>query len=172
MEQKSIKEIVKTPSQAIQFMIDGLLKQSKRRDFVIDMGDYGSVEYRTTKSGKDKKVCVGCAATCAIQEVAGKNLSPSKWLTFHGTDYEQGRQLGFSEYEVSSFENAIDKVRKMQLAGIFRFFNYERIPHAAQKVIFELAENSGTFFVLGTSNWKHQLPKVQILCNKLKELGY
>ena len=58
----SIRErIAKKPSVALKAMCDGLERQSKEPDFEIDMGTF----FRRTQG-----VCVGCAATCAILELA------------------------------------------------------------------------------------------------------
>lgn len=59
------------PSDAVMAMILGLEEQSKREDFVIDMESFGM---RRKLEGRGI-VCLGCAATCALQKMTGINLT-------------------------------------------------------------------------------------------------
>ena len=53
---------------ALQAMVDGLKRQSKRKGFMVDMVTFGNVSPET---------CYGCAATCTLQEMYGVNFERS-----------------------------------------------------------------------------------------------
>lgn len=88
------------PSVAIKFALDGIKTQTQRPDFRLNMGTFGDYAPIT-------KTCYGCAATCAIQEIAGKNLDQN-------TIFNLGKRsdaLGFDYKELEGFEGAIDCAR-------------------------------------------------------------
>lgn len=82
MRTRKIKSIVSKPSEAVQAMIDGL---KNRRGLRINMGTYGQSE------DEKSKICYGCAATCTVQQVAGKKI-PASLIDF---THERARALSF-----------------------------------------------------------------------------
>ncbi len=151
----NIKETVKTPSNALQYMVDGLRKQSQRTDFRINMRTFGAVGFFEDKSDKD--ICYGCAATCTIQEIAKKDLTID---TIRGID-ARSMALGFDYSELERFEEAIDGARAGHLGRLFHFFDME------DKYFEEYCYRVKLF----TGDFKEQLPKMELLIADLKEKG-
>lgn len=100
-----IKALAPKPSQAIKAMIRGLKKADKRKDFEVDMETFGQLVNKP-----DGMVCVGCAATCALQEMAKKRFRPTT-----GFDVDdlvtRADCLEISPFEVEIFESVIDRLR-------------------------------------------------------------
>lgn len=142
-----LKAIKSKPSVALQHMVDGLLKQSRRKDFIIDMGTFGST---------DSKICYGCAATCTIQSIAKVTLFPLD-IYYAG---DRARKAKADMDELRKFEEAIDCARRGWMFTLFRFCEVEYV---------------GTFdgkFDLRTDDWRQQLPEVRETISKLKKAGY
>lgn len=148
---KSIKELAPKPSDALQAMVDGLLAQSKREDFKIEMESYGEINDHGT-------ICFGCAATCAIQQIAMKNL-PIRYEIERRSFRAEYLELGYRE--LAFFERAINFARIGDLFFIFQFYNLEKE--------FDNIFN-GSYF-LDNDNWKDELPKVEKLIAELKSKG-
>jgi len=142
-----IKDIVPKPSDAVQAMIDGLLEQDARKGFKVDMDTFGS-----SMDG----ICYGCAATCAVQKIAGKDL-PADVI---GMAREEAEFLGFDLKDVIDFEFAIDDLRAGDTKGLSEY--YDR---------FISDELRYPEFSLHSRDWREQLPAVQEYCNKLKAAG-
>lgn len=105
----NIKETVKTPSNALKLMIAGIENQINRSDFQLNMNTFGD---------SIRSICFGCAATCTIQEIAGKNLDS----TTINHIIKRGKSLGFEIDELASFEYAIDEARYGVMNSLFEFF--------------------------------------------------
>lgn len=148
MKNQSIKKIVKTPSAALQFMVDGLRKQSKREDFFVSMSTFGS---------SDGETCFGCAATCAIQELTGTNLTVKE---INGVE-ERAKALNFDLGELEHFECCINDAREGVLFNLFSFFG----------LLDKYESNYDDRFFLGSVDWKNQLTAVEKLIKELKEKG-
>lgn len=146
---KSIKELAPKPSDALQAMVDGLLNQSKRTTFEIDMNGYGGAD----------KICYGCAATCTIQQLAGKNLIPRDILDCTS----RAESLGFDPRELGDFEIAINEARMGQLLHLFIFYNL----HYKSKEKYKYDSH----FYLEDNDWREQLPQVITLIELLKSKG-
>jgi hypothetical protein len=144
---KSIRETLKVPSAALQAMVNGLRKQSKRSDFKIDMGTFGDAY---------GGVCYGCAATCALQEISGIDFTLENML-WHNLPYA----TPFSGQEISDFEDVIDAARSGYLLPLFTFFHLHPIHNRGYPRRFNL----------DTDNWEEQLPEVEKLIAELKEKG-
>jgi hypothetical protein len=145
----SIKEKIQSkPSVALQFMLDGLIKQSERADFKVDMRYFGALF---------EGVCCGCAATCAIQELTGINFD-SKTIKSVDTRAEA---ISISESELLLFESAINEVREGCIILLFEFCNLDSSDY---KPIFELC--------ITTCNWENQLPRVKELIEDLELHGF
>jgi hypothetical protein len=152
----NIRETVQTPSRALEYMIKGLLKQSKRRDFKIRMSTFGYFD-------KNDKVCFGCAATCTVQAIAKKNLTAE-------TIFWQAETLKFKSKELVKFEIVMDCARQGQLEPLFSFFKME-YPEIVSDYL-EAEEENGVDWYLGSSDWRKLLPNYKRLAAFLKEAGF
>lgn len=159
---RSIKELAPKPSDAVQAMVDGLLEQSKRTDFAIEMTTFGMAT---------KGVCFGCAATCTIQKMIGINFNnetiESRYNTvdkilqtrWTGQPFELDH-LGFREFEI-----AIDNLRKGYVDFLFKFYHVNYNEH-------ELGEKyEKDLLYLTTGSWEEGLPRYQVLADKLRADG-
>lgn len=144
-----LKAIKGKPSIALQMMIEGLQEQSKRKNFKIAMGTFGSSDYEYT--------CYGCAATCTIQKMAKKNFTHE--LITQGTD--RAKFINADLDELSRFELAIDLSRKGMLYYLFQFC---KIP----KKNIDVLESTYDYY-LGNDNWKEEIPKVKKVISILKK---
>ena len=132
------------PSDALEYMCDGLLKQDKREDFEIRMSSFGHSEGR---------VCLGCSATSAIQEIAGQNLTVGNIRT---------RELiGFDSLELDEFELVINSAR---LGSLRRLFNFCEVTEIS------CCEWSGLWFML-TGNWKSCIPTIRKAIREMRAVG-
>ncbi len=157
-----IRDIVTKPSQAIHAMCSGLERQSQREDFIVDMYTFGY---------SDKDFCYGCAATCAVQEIAGKNLLPSDFSI--GNDLAPwaltSRVLNLELQEVAEFEKAIDEARCGNLTWLFHFFG---IKEYQDESIFEHEWLEGVARAMSTDNWRDLIPAYREIAKKLASEGY
>jgi hypothetical protein len=142
-----IKDIAPKPSDAIQAMIDGLLEQSERNDFKIDMGSFG---------GFKKGVCCGCAAVCCVQKLAGVDFKDEYSITLAG----QSELSGFDSSDLDDFENAVDFLR---MGYLLPFFAYWQMVPPDMFLVDE--------WYLHDEDWREQLPLIQNYCDKLKAAG-
>lgn len=131
---------------ALQFMADGLVNQSKREDFVIDMDTFGSVD-------EQNNICYGCAATCAIQEIAGENFDKDIFAS-----PSRSRAIGLDRIELHDFEWCINTARQGILYSLFNFFDKPRLHK----------DDFDGLFKLNSNDWQEHLTKVQLLIDELK----
>ena len=130
-------------------MVNGLLKQSRRKDFKITMRTYGE---------SDGGLCFGCAATCTIQ-----NLSKSTFTAnMIGDPLGRAGVAHISFIEFATFETAINRARTGDLRHLFDFCGIETKNTSLLYADFDLQDN----------NWKKQLPQVKKTIFKLKKAGY
>lgn len=148
---RKITDIISKPSEALQAMVDGLLEQDKRPDFEVNMSTFGD-------HNEDERMCYGCAAACAIQKLAGKNLDAESIFDL----YARAGGLGISTKSLDVFETAIDIARQGGLINLFHFFNIYDVP---------LRLRLGGWS-LQTHNWREQLPVVIGFIEKLKKEGF
>lgn len=142
---------------AVDAMIKGLKKQSKRKGFIVDMDLFGKYDY-------DKHVCVGCAATCAIQHLSGVSFKGNK-IEYTDTRSEfvnvTYNDLGTFEYEIDAFRRGY---LLGSIGGLLLYFNIKKILFPAIMEQFELLPP------LENDTWKEHLPKYQKFCDYLKKL--
>ena len=148
---RKIKDIISKPSEALEAMVAGLLKQSQRADFIINMSTFGS------ENTHDKRKCFGCAATCTIQQLAGKDLTPANI----SSEIKRADALDFDYEDMESFEMAIESARHGGMWRLFKYFNMD-CP--------EDLEEAG--FNLNTSDWDRQIDDVRKFIDVLKREGY
>lgn len=147
-----IDKIKGKPSNALRYMVQGLLEQSKRKRFVIEMSTFGRQGYVDNTT-----ICMGCAATCTIQKIANKNIPLKKIDATHA----RAASLRLDVIEVIDFESAIDGARCGNLFELFRFCKRGKV-HRTQY------DNK---FYLDNEDWKNDIPKVRKLIKKLKSKG-
>jgi hypothetical protein len=148
-----IKDIVKTPSAALQAMVDGLREQSKRSDFKIDMHTYGAYN-------PGYGVCFGCAATCATQKIFETKFQPD----FINTVSRRAEAFKCEMYDLHEFEQAINSARIGVMSKLFLY--YDIVLYGVKDVSF-LPE-----FSLCTDNWEAELPKVEKYIACLQQYGF
>lgn len=147
---RTIRTIISKPSQALEMMVKGLIRQGRRKTFVIDMGTFGEVT--------DDGFCCGCAATCALQEVSGVRISRD----YISTAFQRALACEFEYGEVSDFERAINFAREGSLRLLFIFFGVDYKWYESR--------DDGNYS-LTTENWREQLPAVRKHIKELKEIG-
>jgi hypothetical protein len=146
-----IKDIVKSPSSALQAMVDGLRSQNERHDFHVDMCTFGEYD-------EDMDICFGCAATCAVQEIFGKNLRGHDIVNI----FDRADIFGCDIKDIDSFESAINYARLGNMSLLFEYYGYYgpeflvTLPH----------------LILYTGNWLINLPLVEEYIKELIERGY
>ena len=94
-----IRKEVPTLSSAIRLMVAGL-KEIPNDSFIIDMDTFGDSDIHD--------VCYGCAATCAIQQLADKRLDAGNIML----SKDRAGYLGFKQKELSQFEAIINCLRE------------------------------------------------------------
>ena len=138
------------PSNALQAMYDGLLKQDKRIGFVVNFRFFGGV--------LSDKVCFGCAATCALQEISQVDLNPGN-INLVG---ERAKAYGFENDETTRFEITMDYARNGNLYLLFGFCGLDcRKSYHFMDGISMLSKN-----------WRKQMPRLKKLIADLKQAGY
>ena len=141
------------PSVALKAMCDGLREHSKRDDFAVRMGTYGDAE---------GNICYGCAATCAVQQIAGVRFTPNTVPVDHWHDgfENHAKACGILHADIREFEFAIDNAREGEMERLFSYFN----------VPVESRLGNGTW-CMGTDNWPGEIRKVRHYIAKLQKLG-
>jgi len=149
----NIKETLKVPSAALQAMVDGLREQDERKDFKVDMGTFGAPLFSARRGRAD--ICLGCAATCTVQKIAGKNLTAD--IISH-REY-RAEVLGFDHTEFAAFERAMDQTRCGSVTELFDFF------------VVPQAKDVRPSFRLLNGTWRGQLRKVEAYIKELQAQG-
>ena len=132
------------PSDALEYMCDGLLRQGRRKGFRIAMCTYGD---------SIGQKCFGCAATSTIQEIAGRNLTVSNILN---------RQLiGFDPDELDEFETVIDFARTSSLSQLFDFCEVTEVDYRKWEDLWSIRNE----------NWKSCIPTVRKAIREMRAKG-
>jgi len=148
---RKIRDILeRKPSKAIQCMVDGLNKQSQRSDFEVIMVTFGLWV-------RKKGVCFGCAATCTIQEIAGRNLDARSI----GELEFRAFALGFEPADLERFEYAIDNLREGVPQTVFSYLGID-YPDELKK--HDLPR-------LNTTDWREGIGQYIAYANELKKSG-
>jgi len=161
---KTFREILGVPSAALQAMVDGLRLYGNRLDFKIDMGTFGSNE---------NGVCFGCAASCCVQKVLGKNLLSG------GDGIEipvvRARFFGTAVEDLGDFEWAVDGARSGSLSCLLGYFGINEMTHQS---IVELNGQWGvndtiwdSRYELNSDDWEQQLGAVEEVIAEMKAIG-
>lgn len=155
---KKFKDLLPKPSDAVQAMVDGLLKQSKRKKFVINMGTFGDF-------ADEHKVCFGCAATCAIQYITKKNFHP-KYGSIKGKSV-RAKILNWEYNDLDNFETIIDYVRLGRLYMLFNYYDRNDIINNRYK----MKQYQEQLVPLETDTWKKELYRFENLVIQLRKDG-
>lgn len=127
-EIRSIKELVKTPGNAVRHMVNGLRRYKNKEGFKINMDTYGTYRF---EEGTEP-TCYGCAATCSVQDIADHDFTYKEI----GLTNKRASALNYEPWELFSFENAINILRmgrpvpiypKDQLEDLLYFFDFELV---------------------------------------------
>jgi hypothetical protein len=108
-ETKTIRELLDGKiHKAIEAMVNGIKNQMEREDFKFYFTSFGAAH---------NGICYGCAATCTIQEIAGKNLDKNNIddVVF------RAKALNFESHDLVKFEGAIDSMRQSNLYPILKY---------------------------------------------------
>jgi hypothetical protein len=136
-------------------MVDGLEVQDRAEGRGIDMTLYWSI-------GEDG-TCFACAATCAIQQLAGKPLDPkaaySEFSEIVGENADIPASWGHDRSDLRSFERAVDTARMGQVRSLFSYMRAGRY------------EGDDPGFYLRTHDWERQLPIVREFIADLEAKG-
>ena len=133
------------PSDALEYMCDGLLNQDKRKDFEIRMKSFGHPRGH---------MCYGCAATSTIQEIAGQNLTLS--------NIKNRQLLGFDPDELDEFETVIDLARMGLLDSLFRFCDVTEVGFSKWNRLWFMQDE----------NWKFYIPTVRKAIREMRVMGF
>lgn len=142
------------PSRALQAMLDGLEAMENRSDFVIRMSTFGYALLN---------VCYGCAATCAVQQLAGYVFTPDDYKRDGDTTYMQSQSIKADTLDLERFEFAINDFR---LGSPNRLLNYFEVP-----LIAEVKTLMGDDFAMSSDNYRNHFPKVREIIEVLKRAG-
>lgn len=150
---KLIKDYIKLPSEAVQLMIDGL--KEEREGFEVNMETFGRAE-----QGGGIIFCTGCAATRALEKLAGVAFKPSNIFSRE----DRAEAAGFDYLDVDNFENAIDFLRMGNI------LNFQRHLNMVLDASFNLPQPE-VYFSLKSYNWRTELPKVEAYAELLRSQG-
>lgn len=162
---------ISRPSQALQAMIDGL--QGREKNQHVDMASFG---YRL----EGHHTCYGCAATWTLQQLRGEPL-PGEYFTAFDEDcvalrdasldtQERSHVLKQRDYEVESFEIAMDHARQGLLKTLFEFFGLSK---SDVKSFNDYCHSNGVRVRrLINESWEDCLPDYVELVKHLEKQGY
>lgn len=148
---RTIKQLAPKLSDALQAMVDGLNKQSKRQDFAVDMSTFGMAE---------NGICFGCAATCAVQELAQINLTED----CIENAYDRAATFNVTVYDLDTFEKAIDTFRRGNPYVLLAYYGIVETG-------LEWMLHSYCGLRLNTNDWKEKIPIVENYIKELKRLN-
>lgn len=129
---------------AVDAMITGLRTHSGREDFKINMMWWAST---------DGVLCFGCAATCAVQQLTGINVTKDNVFTVYNH-----AEWGDDSRDWRKFASAINCLRQGMLGVIFDYFKKDRRLIGFRNLP-----------VLHTHNWQTELKHYTTLLIALKE---
>ena len=128
-------------------------------------------------------MCFGCAATCAIQKIVGKNIDyeitkdhidPMSWEIQSKYLHEEIFGLETTQ-EATTFEQAINGARMGSLILLFEFFEIdpaEYMTKAGCKNFIRIYDDEDDIICMETANWRKLIPFVEKKIKQLQEAGY
>ena len=155
-----ILKVVPTPQAAMTAMCDGLERQDKRSEFHIDM-DF----FLTASDKTGVNVCCGCAATCAVQQIARRDYNP-KFIAPDDAKVlavtERALYFDIEPTQLMNFEYAMDSARLGLMGDLYAFYGLPKPKHSVNP-----------FTPLNNNNWRDKLKGVRKWiekCEKLEKL--
>lgn len=143
----TFRDILKTPSNALEAMLDGLEASKNWDNFRIQMKVYA---YKSSESD----VCYGCAASCTVLNLYGYNtqffVDRYSWKDLADT-------LDCDPEDLKKFEQAIDNVRYCSMYTLGRYFGVE------------LDDPEETWYM--SNNWESSVLHIRTYIERLKALG-
>ncbi len=157
---------------ALEAMLAGLEAAEQRDDFVIDMWSYGHVanEKRDWDEPYDDAAhdgkCHGCAATCALMQLTGKQFGADELPGYSGgARASWGRQAelcGLDQEDLEQFEMAIDQVR------VGKLWPLQAYMHVSPVELEEALLGFGGTIGLPNCNWRNGEANMRALITELK----
>ena len=136
---------------AVEAMIMGLKNQNDRADFTVNMMVFGDVD-------KQKSMCFGCAATCAVQELFGTNFN-----TYNITDRDRrAYAVHIDAMTLLSFEGVIDDLRFGYAHVLAEYCDLEDYDHQTVARCFECMP------ALTHENWEGTLCQYETALDEIK----
>ena len=163
-ELKRMRDVCPNPSDAVRAMVMGLRTARQTSNFFVDMDVYSHVN-----SWSDKKICYGCAATCAIFE------SLNLWAGMGMREYAASRGRGNEEVDAAGvesltgvawtdlkrWESTIDALRLGDPGCIYRYYGVDLSKYV----------NIPNLPLLGNSYSEAELQKYEAFADALKTAG-
>ncbi len=153
-------------------MVNGLVNQGKRDDFVLNLNEEGTVVM--TDWGEYK--CKGGLEVVTIQEIAGKMLGVDSIVYFSKSNgYETNEFLNAMERanclnlyltELIKFQRAI---RDIKLGNVQKLFEFCILGRKYRKE-YDLSNNPG--WEMTNRNLEYVIPQINDLISRLKEEGF
>lgn len=133
------------PSGVVAAMVRGLKSSEHWKDFEVDMSTFGT---------NIRGYCFGCAATCAILELAGTHLNLRSYKIRENI-------VLIEEKDIWRFEHVIDCLRLGSVLKLFdRFFSDYDAVLPDQKLPY-----------LTTENWRENLGPYELYVKQLQSMG-
>lgn len=158
---KKIKDIITKPSEALNAMVIGLMRQNMRSDFTISMETYG---------GNNGITCFGCAATSAVQELTKQTVTIQDFkgeIEFFSDNWDAIFK-GYDAPDIHSFELAINSARVGFIYELFKYFNLAYTQERDEE-FFKYYETLG--IDMTSYNWCCHLENVIKFIHKLRQAG-
>jgi hypothetical protein len=153
-----IKDLAPKPSDAIKAMLEGL-RTLPGCDFEVDMATFGDTTWKWQKD-RQVEICCGCAATCAVHQLAHKKPDPS-----HMGYRTRANYLGLYYGDMRNFEAAIDDFRRGNASQLFWYYDLGSVDVSAE---FWYSQP----WCLNNNNWPDQLPLIEEYRQKLVVAGF
>lgn len=180
LSDKTMSEKTKKPdwarlrfSQVVRAMVNGLKRYGDDPDFEIRMATYGAVQ-RTLEG---REICMGCAATCAIQELAGVRFTPDDieivtGLSAENAFYNHATATGWPIEEVDIFENAVDALRggNYFIHQAVRQLQRLGCQFSAASIVEEMSKLA-PLLELNDTSWREHLPAYEKFAERLEAVG-
>lgn len=149
---------VTCPSDALAAMVRGLETQDSNDDLEINM------MYYIQKAGD---TCFACAATCTLVELVQPTADQMEDLkrAADRCDEFEPQSIAFNlPYKVVQiFENAMDNARVGELDNLWNLLGLD--PDTCQPFMTRFPQ-------LNNHNWRHQLPGMKVVIERMKEAGF
>ena len=157
----SIREVCPKMSDAIDAMIKGL-REILGDNFKVDMESFGHA---------NRGVCYGCAATCAIQQIAGKLFTPDD-LEYAYMVAKKATALDMNKEEMLAFETAIDQFRMGNIWFLLKFYGIRAESSGINILLPNGSKVMMGSWYMNTRDYKAQLLFIEEWNNQLKQAGY